>query len=485
MPGHAQTIALEYELAQTRQRLAEAEQTLHAIRSGEVDAIVVHGASGAQTYTLQDATEPYRQIIEQMHEAALSVTSGGVIVYCNRAFSTLTRVAREQLVGTSLSRFISPDEVAPLLSEAGSAGCDLSLNRPDGTHVECHASSAALRIDVEIINCVVLTDLSRSEERLRLALEASGAGTWEIVLDTGEFIASDRALDLHGLAVGAPATQASILAAIYPADQARVAAALHDAIETSAPLRVEARVIHPDGSTRWIASAAEVHHSGRHRRLYGLVRDITEHKQHEQQVLLLMQEVNHRSKNLLALVLAVARQTAGNDAKPFVKRFSDRVHALAISQDLLVSHEWTGVNLIDLVRAQLSHFKDLIGTRINITGGAVRLSPAAAQTLGMALHELATNASKYGGLSNDVGEIAISWRLGYMKTGTPNDRRLEFTWQESNGPRVATPTRRGFGTTVTEQMVRVSLSAEVDATYADRGFRWHFTCPADRLLLQD
>ena len=214
--------------------------------------------------------------------------------------------------------------------------------------------------------------------------------------------------------------------------------------------------------------------------LVGVIQDITEQKQREQQIQLLMGEVNHRSKNLLAVVMSVARQTGGPDNQDFVKRFGDRIQGLATSHDLLVHSEWREVGLASLVRAQLSHFESLIGTRIKLSGEDVQLSPGAAQTIGMALHELATNASKYGALSDDKGQVAIWWQVS--KSAGSLDRRFTFSWRESEGPLVVAPKRHGFRWTVTGKFVKASLAGEVTAEFAPFGFVWHLQCPAEKLV---
>jgi PAS domain S-box-containing protein len=208
-----------------------------------------------------------------------------------------------------------------------------------------------------------------------------------------------------------------------------------------------------------------------------VVEDITDRKKHEEQILLLMREVNHRAKNMLGVVQAIARHTATLHPEDFVQRFSERLQALAMSQDLLIKNEWQGTDLTELVRAQLAHFKDLIDTRVLLAGPSVRLSPAATQTIGMALHELATNAGKYGALSNTYGQVEISW-----KVYEPGEPRLAMSWIESGGPPVFTPLRRGFGSTVVESMAQMGLSADVQLVYATSGLQWRLDCPGESAI---
>ena len=137
-------------------------------------------------------------------------------------------------------------------------------------------------------------------------------------------------------------------------------------------------------------------------------RDITGRKRAEEQLRLLMREMNHRAKNMLGVVDAIAHQTATRNPDDFIERFSERIQALAANQDLLVRNEWKGVEVESLVRAQLAHFADLIGSRIAVQGPPLRLNPVGAQAIGLALHELATNAGKYGALSNDAGRVDMT-----------------------------------------------------------------------------
>jgi PAS domain S-box-containing protein len=209
------------------------------------------------------------------------------------------------------------------------------------------------------------------------------------------------------------------------------------------------------------------------------VTDISELKQREEQIQLLLREVNHRSKNLLALVEAVARHTAASNPDDFLERFGERVQAMAASQDLLVKSGWRGVELGELVRSQLAHFKDLIGSRIELLGPPLAISAPAAQAIGMALHELATNAGKYGALASGSGSIRIAWGAGSADGGGPV---FTMSWRERGGPPVEAPARQGFGTAVLYEMTELSLGAEVGLDFETAGLTWQLRCPAEEIL---
>jgi two-component sensor histidine kinase len=189
---------------------------------------------------------------------------------------------------------------------------------------------------------------------------------------------------------------------------------------------------------------------------------------------LLMREVSHRAKNMLSVVDSIAHQTATRNPEDFIARFSERIQALSANQDLLDRNEWNGVDVEDLVRAQLAHFSNLIGSRVVVHGPALRLKAASAQAIGLALHELATNAGKYGALSNDTGRVTIRWR---------NEGEVfHISWTECGGPPVSAPTQRGFGTIVMDVMAERTVGGNVDLDYAPAGVRWRLTCPAANVL---
>jgi two-component sensor histidine kinase len=241
----------------------------------------------------------------------------------------------------------------------------------------------------------------------------------------------------------------------------------------------EYRIQRRDGGVRWVEVLGRAYFEGagperRAVNFVGTVADITERKEREEKEHLLMREINHRAKNMLSVVDAIAHQTAARSPEDFVERFSERVQALSANQDLLVRNEWRGVEVEDLVRAQLAHFADLVGSRIAVQGPRLRLNPASAQAIGLALHELATNAGKYGALSTDGGHVDVGW-------GTDGET-FTMSWSERDGPPVSAPGRRGFGTIVMEAMAERSVGGAVKLDYALPGVTWRLTCPAANAL---
>jgi two-component sensor histidine kinase len=204
-----------------------------------------------------------------------------------------------------------------------------------------------------------------------------------------------------------------------------------------------------------------------------IVRDISDKRRASAHLRTLLAEVNHRSKNLLSLVQAIARQMTRQGQQLDLDRFLQRLQAIAGNQDLLIQNDWRFIPLDDLVRSQLRAFGGAIGSRIQIGGPSIALTPKAAQALGMALHELATNAAKYGALANDQGEIDIGW--------TRDGARFEMHWTERGGPQVAPPAHRGFGSRVISDMVQLSLDGAVEVSFPPSGLRWQVTGPIERL----
>ncbi len=318
--------------------------------------------------------------------------------------------------------------------------------------------------------------LRSSEQRLQIGLAAGRLGhwTWDAASDSVTF--SPQACDIFGIGGGEPLTWNAIRAMLHPDDAPRAVRAVKHSIATGDDYAIEYRVNRPDGSHVWVAALGRPLSAkdGGRQGLIGVVQDITERKCAEEKIRLLMAEVNHRSKNLLAVVQSIAHQTSMRGSpRSFARRFSERLQGLAASHDLLVDNAWQGVELADLVASQLSHFRDLVRQRIHFDGPALQLRPSAAQALGMALHELATNAGKYGALSGSAGQVLVHWSVD-----APDAQDgFHMEWHERGGPPVAQPVTSGFGSKLIAHMTEIALQGRARLDYRPDGVVWTIDAP--------
>lgn len=214
---------------------------------------------------------------------------------------------------------------------------------------------------------------------------------------------------------------------------------------------------------------------------FGTNTDVTEMRDAEQRIELLLQEVNHRSKNMLAIIQSLARRT--DIARPdFLERLEQRIRSLAANQDLLVRRAWAQIPVREMVDAQLQTLGDARG-QVDCDGPDVMLSPGAAEALAMALHEMGTNAVKYGALSSMAGRVAITWSIDPVQAapGETADPAFRIAWRERGGPPVTAPERRGFGTRIIVDVPRMKLNAHVETFYEPSGFAWQLQCPVSAL----
>ncbi|TVP73152.1 MAG: PAS domain S-box protein [Rhodobacteraceae bacterium] len=205
--------------------------------------------------------------------------------------------------------------------------------------------------------------------------------------------------------------------------------------------------------------------------------EITDRKRHEEQLALVMREVNHRSKNLLAVVQSMLRQMRPVELRQFVRDFSDRLRALSACQDLLLTTADDCLPLVDIVRTQMLHFGELPKARLSLSGPDLRISPEIAQNLGMAFYELATNAAKYGALSDAKGQVQVFWTLD-TPSEDDSERRFSLCWRETGGPVVSPPQQSGFGSIVLKEMLAMTLNAQIEMAFPPDGVIWTLTCPA-------
>ncbi len=325
--------------------------------------------------------------------------------------------------------------------------------------------------------------LMRSEERMRMAQEASAVGTWDWDLETGGIIWSRQQYALFGILPGAMPQMDGykFLEFVHPEDRATVQEAGRRALKTGR-YEAEFRIIRyrADGSeeTRWLIGRGQRVLADRGPgRIVGVNVDLTERKQTEQHLALLMREVDHRAKNALAVVQAMLRLTRAKDLPSFIEAVEGRVSALARTQTLLSASRWAGAELRNLLEGELGAFLSSghDAPVAELAGPDVSLEPNLAQPISMALHELATNAVKYGGLSRAGGGVRVEWELANLST------LLLLRWSEHGGPPLpGPPQRRGFGTRVLEATVQEQLGGRLQRHWHDQGLVVELQVPLRR-----
>jgi two-component sensor histidine kinase len=310
----------------------------------------------------------------------------------------------------------------------------------------------------------------RRQRTFDLAMIAANMGTWRYTLADNVCLYDENAQRLYGLNEARFLhDEDGVKAKFHPDDLepmwSKVAQAL--APESDGRYDVEYRVKQPDGSWRWLSAwgLVEFEGDGPERKpvaIAGASRDLTEQKQAEDLQRLLLNELNHRVRNTFATIQAINAQTlrAAHDLPSARLTLDHRIRALAQAHDLLTSRSWTSANLNDLAARALDAFAP---KQVEMFGAPIDVSPKHALALSLALHELATNATKYGALSCPEGRVSLKW---HVRDGT-----LHLDWEESGGPRVVPPTRKGFGSRLLEQLVVGDLGGYTKLDYAVSGVR--------------
>jgi two-component sensor histidine kinase/PAS domain-containing protein len=307
-------------------------------------------------------------------------------------------------------------------------------------------------------------------------------GVWGVDLASGAFESDPRDSRINGHDLARPPrTLGQVRKFVHPADLPRLDAAFSAARRTGTPCQAEYRVRVNGGpkpaQVRWVAVEGSVVRDGpgRPARLLGVTRDITERKLAEGQKDLLLAELDHRVKNALAVVAAVAsrtQETSGSLAE-FVAALDGRIKSMATTHELLSCRKWQGIKLAELIERELEPYAT--GRNVSIGGPDVVLQAEAGQAMAMAVHELVTNAAKYGALSVEPGRVAVCWAYG-GENGSGS--ALVLDWVETNGPPVVAGARRGYGTSVIRDLVPYELDGAVDLTLAPQGVCCRLTIPA-------
>ncbi len=322
--------------------------------------------------------------------------------------------------------------------------------------------------------------LRETEERYRLAARATNDAIWDWDLATNQVRWNEALQVAHGHAPDAvEPTGDWWIGHIHPDDQARIDATIHAVIDGSgSSWSDEYRFLRADGSYADILDRGYVIRdaAGRAVRMIGAMLDITERKRAEEHQRLLTGELQHRVKNTLALVQAIASQTlrGADDVNEMREAFAARLISLGRAHDILTQASWTEAPVGEVVEGALSVHRQADASRIRISGPNVLLSAKAALSLSLALHELATNAAKYGSLSNEGGVVNLGWHVVHAGDAP----RFCLTWSEQGGPPILTqPARRGFGSRLIERSFAAEVGGEVKLTYAPTGLTCRLEAP--------
>lgn len=301
-----------------------------------------------------------------------------------------------------------------------------------------------------------------SESRLKLAIDAGRMAVWDFDGATGALRTSPELNRIFGLPPLAHPSVDEFRAFYFPGEQEKVSAEAQKAIREGRPdFEVEFRIRRVDGVVRWLLLRAQLlkNESGAVDSAIGVVIDIDDRAKAEQQREILLRELNHRVKNSLMVVQALAGQSFRSKPQgEALTDFRERLQALARANDLLLSREWKEFDLATLVTMIVAPYA--AADRLTMSGPPIMLPGRLNMPLGLVLHELSTNAAKYGAWSQDQGVVSIDWQL--------SPKGVTFTWQERGGPPVDQPSRTGFGTQLISRILAVELGS-VDLTFSQAG----------------
>lgn len=480
--------ALGAEIADLKQRLAEAEETLRAIYQGEVDALVVRGPGGPQIFTLRGAQEPYRVLVERMHEGALTVSGAGLILYSNRHFASLVERPLEQIVGRPLAEFVAAQDLEALqgLLADGSQGSvrrELTVQGVHGVVPTLAAASPLVDEDSSAV-LLIITDLTAQKHSEEIAAaEQFARSILEQATDavlvcnkSGRIThASWAAKHLFGVSIIGQRAQLALPLHIADPDLGQGPEASTDALwkDMLSGKRVRGVEAWFGGVSRprqdFLVSAGPLHDRG------GLnigciitLTEITERKRAEDRQTMLVAELNHRVKNILAVVQSVASQTvaASGSLGQFRSAFEGRLRAISLAHDILTRLRWGEVALEHLVAQSLAPYRG--DGRVAWSGPPLLIKAQSVVALALVLHELSTNAAKYGAFSNSNGRVEVAWQR--LDGGL-----AELRWTELDGPPVTREPVPGFGNKLITRVIGYDLQGSAAMRFEPDGLRCRLT----------
>jgi two-component sensor histidine kinase/PAS domain-containing protein len=475
--------------AELRSRLAEAEETLRAIREGEVDALVVRGVAEDQVFTLVGGDESYRAFMESMEIGAAALDEERRLVYANTALSTLLDSTPATLQAEGLFGRLGDGNAAlidALIDRIthGRQSAQIVLARPSGErHVVVTAASLPMSFSQGC--ALTFTDVTEriaaaaAEESERVGRAVLASANEAVVVCDRSGVVTDANFAVRDLLDASPIGKSFADAfplmlpigtgLLEPSDLVSAALAGNSlrGIEASAPsLRVKDVLV----STAPLRIAGDT--------IAGCVItiiDLSERKAAEKRQALVASELAHRVRNTLTLVLSISNRTVSgaSDLADYGAKFSRRIAALAATHDLLAIGEWAGLTLEDLIAAELAPYVSPNGPRVRLRNLGVTIAADAAVPLGLIFHELVTNAVKYGALSNETGCVSIS--------ATDGQGTLSVTWEESGGPPVRPPKKYGFGQTLIGRGLGAGAGGSTNVEFRPEGLVCRIAIPAANL----
>ncbi|TXM95457.1 PAS domain-containing protein [Methylobacterium sp. WL116] len=327
--------------------------------------------------------------------------------------------------------------------------------------------------------------LALSEERLRFTQEAGRIGSWTLDLATMSLDASEGCKANFGRDPLAPFTYEAWIEGVHAEDRGRMQGAVSAAIAGDTQYDHEFRITYPDGAVHWIHARGHASYrmDGTALTIAGISLDITDRRRVEAHRDLLAKELAHRVKNTLATVQSIVRQTLRRSAslEEAETILDARILALSAAHDVLIRDTWEGATLGEVVGVALRPFGTDQEGRFTCRGPSVQLASRVALAFAMALHELATNAVKYGALSTAAGSVLLTWDI----LEVDGLERLRFTWEEAGGPAVAPPTRAGFGSRMIERALAVEIGGTAEIDYRPAGILFSATAILSEILRFD
>lgn len=326
---------------------------------------------------------------------------------------------------------------------------------------------------------IVERALDLSEDRLHLALDSAGMGMWDWDIVTGELTWSAICKAIFGKSADTAMSYPIFLDSLHPEDREAVDDLCHRCLDPAvrAPYDTHYRVVWPDGSVHWVLARGKVWFEGeRPLRFIGTTVDVTEQKEAEHHLRVLVDELSHRVKNTLAVIQSLAEQTfrAGGDVTEIRRALAGRLQALADAHTLLTQSSWESVDLATLAERVAGPLATAGDGRLTMLGPPVSLTAKASLSFALVLHELCTNAAKYGAWSAVGGSVALAWRIA--------GDNVVLDWTESVATAVIPPVRLGFGIRLIRQAVEYDLDGEVTRDFRADGLRCVVTVPAYRAL---